>query len=201
MKLSTKNPEVVAFVKYVKELCNEHGVKLDIRNTNYIWCDGSRVSGYFDGSNKELRMAGNIPNALSIFVHEFSHMTQWLEEGSIWHTCSDDLIKLDAWLAGKRVNRIIGIIDEIRDLEDDNERRAVKIIKKHKLPIPIKDYIRAANSYIFFHEHLKRTRRWAKPTNRPYDNKNILSVCPDKFLDDYPKYFEKIAHVYEAEKI
>ena len=200
--LGNSHPAVVKFVEYVEDQCDIHNVKLDIRNTKYIWCNGARVSGFFEeGEPATLRVSGKHTMALEIFIHEYSHMTQWLDKNSIWYEDSLDHNKLAPWLAGKRVHHINDIIDEIRDLEVDNEKRTVKLMKKFKLPIDIKAYIKQANAYMFFHEHLKNTRRWSTPKNSPYKNKRITNAMPDRFVRDYTTYFEKVRHIYEEENI
>ena len=54
-----------------------------------------------------------------------------------------------------------------RDLELDNEKRAVRMIRKWKLSVDVDKYIKGANAYIHFYNWMGYTRRWSKPTNSP----------------------------------
>lgn len=198
---SSKNKEVQRFLNHVTRECEKHDVKLDIRAADYIWCDKIRVSGYFDGDERVLAVAEKNKMSLYILVHEYAHMTQWLDQNSIWYANKTDHIRFDEWLAGKEVPEIHQIINEVRDLELDNEKRSVKLIKRFKLPIDVNHYRRQANSYLFFYEHIKNTRKWCKPHNRPYNNKKVVAVCPTRFLPNYETYFKKVQHIYEMEEI
>jgi len=197
-------PQVKRFIDHVHAVCDEHEVKIDIRNTSYVWVDGIRASGFFDGEAPELRMAGNNPHALKILVHEFGHLTQWLDKSSVWYKGVLDHTKLDSWLLGDQVHHINEIIDEVAEVEHDNELRAVQLIKKFRLPIGVREYIREANSYLYFYQHLKNTRRWARPNNRPYMNTAVVSVCPSKIYPSYDEYvrrFPTVRSVYEEQDI
>jgi hypothetical protein len=198
------SPQVKRFIEYVHNLCDEHEVKLDIRHTNYVWVDGSRAGGFFDGDAPEMRVAGDSPNALHIFVHEFAHMTQWLDKKSIWYKTKLDHTKVDSWLLGNQVHHIGHIIDELATVEHDNELRSVQLIKKFRLPISIREYSRGANSYLYFYQHLKNTRKWCSPNNRPYMNREIIAVCPSKIYPNYDEYirrFPTVQSVYEEQGI
>jgi hypothetical protein len=71
----------------------------------------------------------------------------------------------------------------------------VQIIKDFNLNIDIEYYIKKANSYIYFYNWIKRTRKWSTPKNSPYRNKALLKVMPKTFQKSYkkiPKHIEKI---------
>jgi DNA polymerase-1 len=57
------------------------------------------------------------------------------------------------------------------------------------------------NSYIYFYNRIKKTRRWSSPSNSPYKNSKLLAVMPDKFQKTYKTTPKKIQRVFEKENI
>lgn len=174
---------------------------MKLKDVSYLKVDGIRCSGYFDDSTMEMVVAMKSSYALEIIAHEFCHLTQFIDNCDPWKNLGNSLDKLTVWLNGKKVKNIDKCIDAIRDMELDNEKRAVEIIKLFDLDINIEDYIKRANSYIYFYNWLKKTRRWSNPKNAPYKNKNVLSVMPSQFKKSYAKTPAKIEKVYEQERI
>ena len=173
-------------MELVKKKCKQHGVKLDIRDTTFVKLDNIRCSGYFDGGETpQLVVAGKRPDMASILVHEFSHLTQWVDGIDLWDASNDSLNKLTEWLGGKNVKNIHKHIELCRELELDNEKRASKYVKKYKLGIKPSDYIRRANAYVLFYNWLLISRKWSSPKNSPYTNKNLSKVMSNKFDMDY----------------
>lgn len=192
------------FIKYVQEQCEIHGVKCDLQPRKYLDLSGDiKCGGYFDGDNKELAVAMKHKDSMSLLVHEYAHMTQWLENIDIWRKCMDEESHstVDEWLAGKYFEDINYHIDNCKYLELDNEKRAVKLIKKFNLEIDIDDYIRKSNAYIQFYNYLKLSRKWSVPKNSPYANDRIKSSCPKTFSMDYSKISKKLEKIFREENI
>lgn len=186
------------FIKYVKEECKTHGVKLRLKKRKYLVLSGNvRVSGYFDDENKELVVAINNPEWLGVLVHEFAHLTQWVENCEPWRRLGDSLTKLHDWLEGQQVKGIKKALAKARDLELDNEKRAVKIIKEWGLPINTRLYTQKANAYISFYNWMYYTRRWCTVKNSPYRNPNIYGEMPTIFRMNYEVLSEKYKKVFE----
>jgi len=175
------------FIKIVKAKCKEFNVKLVLKNAKKVKIsEDIFCGGYFEGISKtegKLVCATNSPLYLNLLVHEFSHMEQWYEGAEVWKNVST-AGDVDEWLGGKNVRNINRKIDLLKMLELDCEKRAVKNIKKYNLPIDIAKYTKSANSYILFYNYLKETRKWSKPGNAPYSEKNIdlWGICPEKFM-------------------
>lgn len=190
------------FIKYVKQECKKHGIKCVLKNTKTVQLDGSsRCSGYFD--EESLVVAMNRPDALQILVHEYCHLTQWVQQCDIWvlstkHQSHD---KLYRWLAGEEIKDIEKAIEICRDLELDNEKRSVKIIKRFNLNIDIDLYIKKANAYIQFYNYLLISRRWCNPKNTPYKNERLVEVMSNKFNMNYNKLSKKLLKIFEEENI
>jgi hypothetical protein len=108
---------------------------------------------------------------------------------------------MNDWLNGVDNSNIDNHIALARDLELDNEKRSVKIIKKFNLPIDIKEYTKRANAYVQFYNYMMITRRWSDPKNSPYTNKKIIEAMPDRFNMDYTVLPKKLLKVFIEEKI
>lgn len=199
LKLSKQDK---AFIQHAKNHCKELGVKVDLRPTKYVKLDKSiKCSGWFDSGSMELVVSMNREDSLSILVHEYCHVTQWIDGIALWHSSDDSIVKVDRWLGGKRVNNIQKHIAVTRDLELDNEKRSVAMIKKWKLSIDVDDYIRKANAYIQFYNWMLISRRWSKPSNSPYSNPLILSKMSTRFNMQYNYLTEHTKKVFELAKI
>lgn len=190
------------FISFVKQECKKHNIKCVLKNTQSVRLDkNSQCSGYFDGEN--LVVAMNRPDAIQILVHEYGHLTQWAKKCDIWVQCEKEKShdKLYRWLDGKRVKNIENAIALCRDLELDNEKRSVKLIKKFNLKIDTKLYTKKANAYVQFYNYLLISREWCKPSNSPYKNRRLLKEMPDKFNMNYKKLSKKVLKIFMEENI
>jgi hypothetical protein len=192
-----------AFVELVKAECKKNGVKYKLNPVKYLKLSGNiRCSGYFDdGEKPTLAVAMNKPTAIEILVHEYSHMTQWLDGIDLWKQGGVGVTKIDKWLSGKKISGIDEAFETAIALELDNEKRSVKNIKKFGLEIDVDLYIKKANSYLQFYLWMKETRKWSNPNNLPYENRALLAVMPSNFKMNYGKLSSKLRKVFESEKI
>ena len=197
------NKNVRAFINHVKGHCKEVGIKCDIRPVKYLVLSGNiRCSGYFCEETMRLVVAGKSKDWLGVLAHEYAHLTQWQDKSTnIWNTGSTGVTHLDDWLGGKKIRSIKKAIEQSRDLELDNEKRTVKLIKKWKLPIDLNDYIKKANAYLQFYNYMRISRRWSKPNNSPYSNKAIYEVMPPNFRMNYNKMADKYLKLYKEQNI
>jgi phosphorylcholine metabolism protein LicD len=196
------NKKEKEFVKYVKSECKKYGVKCDLRKTKYVRLSGNiKCSGYFDEDAPALVCSMNRKDWIEILAHEFSHLTQWVEQIDIWKKCMVSMPLVDDWLQGEDVPNIKKHLAVSRELELDNEKRSVRIIKKFGLDVDIDNYIKKANAYIFFYTRLLATRKWATPNNSPYTNKRIIEKMPTYFRRDYSIIPSKIEKVFIEENL
>ena len=198
------NKKTQDFIAYVKAECKKNGVKCDLRKVSYVRLSkGMKCSGWFDSDSEQPRLvcSMNRSDFLEILVHEFCHVQQWIEQCPEWIKSDYSMNYIDEWLSGKEVKNIKKHIGLSRDLELDNEKRSVKMIKKFNLDIDIEMYIKRANSYVLFYNWMLESRKWSTPQNSPYKNKKLLSVMPSTFRMDYTKIPEKIRKIYEEENI
>lgn len=169
---------------------------MQLRDVGYLKLSNEvKCSGYFDDVNRKLVVAAKAPKSLEILVHEYAHLTQWQDNCRQWKWVEKSMYVFDAWLSGKRVRNLNHHIDRIKYMELDNEKRSVELIKKYRLPIDLEGYIKRANSYVYFYNYIKKTRKWSSPDNSPYKNERIVEAMPPRFLTSYtrnPKYVDKI---------
>jgi hypothetical protein len=197
MKFTRKQKE---FIKFVKDECKKYGVKCDLRKGKYVKIDPNiKCSGFFD--EKSLVTAMKNPNAFGVLAHEYCHLTQWVDKIPLWKKADKALTKVDEWLGGKPVRNIKKYLAIARDLELDNEKRTVKLLKKFGFDDMIEDYTRKANAYVHFYNYMLFTRKWSNPNNSPYNNKKVLSVMSSKFNMKYSEMTQKVKKVFESEGI
>jgi hypothetical protein len=192
------------FIDYVKSECKKHKVKFKPYKRGYVkLADGVKCGGFFDDSDHPavLAFAQGREDFLGLMVHEYCHMTQWLEKIPLWKEAEDGLSRMWDWLSGTEVEDIDGAINIARNLELDNEKRTVEMIKKWNLPIDVNEYIKKANAYIIFYNYLRISRKWSDPTNSPYRNQNIVDAMSDKFDMDYENLSPELEELYKREKI
>ncbi len=194
------------FVDYVKSECKKYGVKCSLRPVKYLKLSGNiKCSGYFDETGKVLACATNKKDWLQILVHEYAHLTQWVDNCKIWKKVSklDSVNKMDQWLNGKSVKGYKRHIDLVKELELDNEKRSVGIIKSFDLSslINVDDYTRKANAYVQFYNYIKITRRWSDPKNTPYNNQSVIQAMPKVFRMNYKKMSKRVESAFLKSKI
>lgn len=183
------------FISDLTDKCKHYGVELYISKSKRVNCGGTYSSGYFDGTNKKIAIAGKLKtnDFISILVHEASHFDQWILNNKVWKDYSNlnhnysfnDVIK------GLTPVDAVHYCKTFAKLEWDCERKAVNTIKKYNLPIDIKDYCKKANAYIYFWLLLPELKNWyadSKTGKAPYGKKNIVNLCPTKI----PKSFNDI---------
>lgn len=201
MKKSTKNSQksqginkqeenTKRFLRHVRRVCEELDIKLDLRRARKIKLSPTiACSGYFDEESRVLAVAMKAPDALGILVHEYCHLTQYLDylDGKfrLWKSATNALGKLDAWLSGEPITNLKRVITYSRELELDNEKRSVAMIQKWNLPVDLDDYIKKANAYVLFYNWMHKTRKWSVPSNTPYTNPLVLDTMSSKFNMKY----------------
>lgn len=188
------------FIAFVKAECRKEGVKCDLRNTKHVRISPSiKASGYFDESVPTLVCSMGRKDSIEILVHEYCHLTQWKEQIPLWKKVGASMTAIDDWLSGENVKNIEKHLANSRDLELDNEKRSVKLIKEFDLPINIDNYIRKANSYVHFYNYMLISRRWCSTNNSPYSNKRLIEAMSPKFNMNYKKLPKRIEKIFIEE--
>lgn len=165
------------------------GVSVLLSPDAAIDCDGVKVGGYFCGTERKLAVATGRDEEqwLGILLHEYSHLTQWAEDATVWRDDARLPGNFDHWLAGKPCKNIAAILAVRRELEADCERRTVRLAKELEAPIDVAQYARAANSYIHFYNTILETRKWYPEGKGPYTRPDVLALCNDTIDKDFSK--------------
>jgi hypothetical protein len=199
LKLTKKHQ---SFVDYIKKSCKEKGIKCELRNVGYVKISKTEgCTGYFDDYNKKLVCSMKAPDAFHVLVHEYAHFTQWVDQCKVWTSLGDSLDIVDRWLSGEDFEDIDDHITACMNLELDCEKRAVKIIQEFGLKINLEEYVKKANAYVLFYDHMRRIRSWCKKENMPYRNKVLIKAMPSTFKINYKKPPKKLMDIYVKEGI
>ena len=147
---------------------------------------------------------------LALLTHESSHMDQHIEEAEVWNNTSvgylDTQGLIDSWLDHHielTDKHLTTYVDKLIACELDCEKRAVAKMKKYKLPIDIKKYIKNCNTVLYMYEVIKITRAWTKPGKGVSSKPELMTLIPDIFQKTYKdkKIIDAIiSNCYEVSK-
>jgi hypothetical protein len=85
-----------------------------------------------------------------------------------------------------------------RDLELDNEKRTVNVIKKFGLDINLSEYIQKSNAYVQYYNYMYYNRAWCTPTNSPHRVTDVWKNMPKTFNMKYNGMSNKVKKLYDA---
>lgn len=186
--------ETEAFLKFVEEQCAAQKITLFLSSKDHVVTgNGCKCNGFFDDDSKVLAAAAgkSFDKWFKTLVHEYGHMTQWLDQSPEWKTMKDPAdaeVIVELWydhLIELTPTQLDNWVKKGRDVELDCERRTVELIKKHHLPIDIVEYTQHANSYIYFWTYTKHSRKWYTIGKEPYNIPEIVRAMPAHFDNDY----------------
>jgi uncharacterized protein YneR len=177
MKVSNKfnKRNFQKFEKFVREYCELHRKKIIIKPTKHLRSNGVKYGGCCDGYS--MQVARKHPLFENIFVHEFSHMTQaveeidlWYDYGDIWEPLAENRISIASW------DEFMKVIA----LERDCERRALKFIRQFNL-CSEEDYALKANTYLYYYQYVFLTKNWNQKKSI-YGSPEVNALMPTKLL-------------------
>lgn len=113
-------------------------------------------------------------NWFPIFLHEYCHFLQWRDEFKKWNSYTKYLIKYDSVFNTNLTKIKPNIIRKVQEIEMDCDQKAIAFIKKYKLDIDLKQYIKESNFYILCYEFFPKYNKFFVP----YE-KHILEMFPD----------------------
>ena len=184
------NKRVEQFLKDKTLELIKNGFGVKIHSTKLVHDPDCGISsGFFCADRtKELQVAIGRPQRewVPIFVHEYCHFLQWQEDSKEWrdnNRAYEVCGNLWSWLAGHEEitkTNLQKLKVSCQALEQDCDKRAVKLIQEEELPIDIEDYIQTSNAYILFYNICVEERCWYGKS--PYSDNRIKDMMPAKFL-------------------
>lgn len=175
--------EVVA---EISRRCWRFGVAVLLSPGRTVDSDGYPCGGYFDEDRMTLvvAMGRNEATWLEVLVHEYCHVTQYIEGMPLWDAYRDEVWD---WLGGKRIADPKGAVASIRELEADCERRAVRLSRELNAPVDLEMQCRAANAYLHFHNVMLETRKWYRPDVVMREMPELLAAANPTIDKDFTK--------------
>jgi len=146
--------------------------------------NGFRTSGYFD--EREIRVARNCSDWLSVLVHEYSHFLQWKYQCSEYSDLkingTDCLRIIDDWLNGTefRPTTIKKAFVKTRRMEKKCEMLSLMLIRKHALPIQEEKFVKQANCHIYYYHMMEMTRK-RHIRNEMFLSRAVTRIMPKTF--------------------
>jgi hypothetical protein len=202
MTKNKKTAKEQRFINMIKRNCKKYGIKCELRNVKYLKLSGNiKCSGYFDETDGKLVVAMNRRDWIEILAHEYCHLTQWIDGVSVYKLGGNAVSKVDEWLEGKNIRSIKKWLGYARDMELDNEKRTVALLTNWGFGLDLKLYVKKSNAYVQFYNYLYHSRKWSKPENSPYTNRNVLAAMPTKFNMNYEEMDEDIFKLFQREGI
>ena len=206
--------EIADFILLAQTALEAAGVKIVMPASDLIEFEpGEKCSGYFSDEDPDepvfaVATGRPVSKWFPVFVHEFCHFEQWRDRRDWWNTflMEDGNEPLDHVLehwAGERDLSAEEVLDYCilqAEVEIDCEKRVLKKIEEHNLPIDPKHYARMANSYIAYYYAMPLLGGWCNG-ERPYDVEEILNAVPDHLDLQEADYFgmaEELLDVYRA---
>lgn len=180
------------FIEYARQEMEAAGYKMELIDDDKVFVPNTTVScsGFFDKDLKLIRVATRKPADiwLGIFVHEFCHFLQEIEQDPSMVNCyfngkaADEC--MDAWFENKQeyaIDELEDIFEKVKAVELDCEKRSVEMIKKYNLPIDTNFYIQMANAYVLSHNLMMKKRQFIRAISTVPE----VKLLPTYFLSDY----------------
>lgn len=145
-------------------------------------------SGYFDYEVPELAISKARGGWEGIYIHEFCHVLQWLdnkklfEKNAIRGSLVDDFLEKNI----RRSKKVAKAFLLSARVELDCEERVIKLIDELGLPFDKDSYAQKANAYVLSYFTALEFRRWLSGESALYNRPEIYGKMPTTLvnLDD-----------------
>ena len=173
-------------VREITQRAWRFGVAVLLQPTPKVFSGNVYSGGYFDGDNRVLAVGiGRDEDSwLGILLHEYCHLTQWVENQPVWRQYREEMWD---WLAGKRIRNPEQAVRSVQATEEDCERRTIRLAVEMQAPIDLEKYIRGANAYIHFHNVILETRKWYREDASLIDDPAVLEAANPTLDTDFRK--------------
>ena len=168
------------FVRHVKNHLAEYGMRLVIGRGKFVNSGNSRCEGYFNETEKVIKIAGDNQYFMQTLVHEYGHFLQYINRVQVYLKSDKAGLIVENWFNGKEYKKktLKRAFLLVRAMERDCEKRALRIIDQFNLKIDKKLYAKRANCYIYTHFLMEKTRKYGTYKKSPYFSKYVLKIMP-----------------------
>ena len=168
------------FVRHVKNHLAEYGMRLVIGRGKFVNSGNSRCEGYFNETEKVIKIAGDNQYFMQTLVHEYGHFLQYINKVQVYLKSDKAGLIVENWFNGKEYKKktLKRAFLLVRAMERDCEKRALRIIDQFNLKIDKKLYAKRANCYIYTHFLMEKTRKYGTYKKSPYFSKYVLKIMP-----------------------
>jgi hypothetical protein len=188
------------YFESILELCGNNGVRVNLVNAAKVeFSKNVFTSGYFDEETLTVATDNPLEEWFTVFIHESRHLFQFLYS-PIWKIRTygkDPCLALDDWLEEKTEYtnlQIQRIADAVVALERDCELQTVATIRQYNMPFDTTDYIKRANSYLYFYDLVRRHRKWYK--TQPYKISEIVQIMPGRVILNHHRLTPKLHKLF-----
>jgi len=176
--------EVRQFVEQVRTELHSYGFRLCFGKGRLVNGGGWRAAGFFCDRQRILRVARGRPDWLDIFIHEYAHFRQWVEQPvGVYNADAAASITVARYLHDRKPVApalLRKAFKRVMAFERDAEMRAIKIAKANRLPIDEERYARHANLYIYSHHLMRDTGAWRSASD-PHRSWRLVDMMPSTF--------------------
>lgn len=162
--------------------------RLTCEGVNVHLHEGTKIdgcSGWFEHPN--LKVAAGNEDWFEIFVHEYCHFLQHLDERDRKRVNYEIVSssEFDAFFGivdgiYQPADRLTDLRHKIQLVEQDCDVRVVQLIKQHDLSIDVELYIRKSNAYHASYALIQENRTWTKLS--PYRVDELVNACPNEWF-------------------
>lgn len=186
------------FLAFVRESLRSAGIRLVLRNANYVIMDGFHCEGYF--TDDCVCIAKRNPRWIEVLAHEYGHFIQWQTGSKLYRKCYGptnnyaDIV--DHWAKGADIPRgkVHRAFETYRAMERECEQITVMLLKSYGIEFDAERYKQEANCTLYMY-HFMETHRIKNYRRSPF-NRSILQKMPSSFRalshTTLPKQIEQI---------
>jgi len=177
------DPNEKKFLDFVRISLKESGIRLVLRNSDYVITDGFRCEGYF--TDDCVCVAKKNPRWIEVLAHEYSHFIQWQTGSVLYRKCYGptnnyaDIV--DLWAKGADIPRgkVRRAFEAYRGMERECEKITVMLLKSYGICFDVERYKQEANCTLYMY-HFMETHRIKNYSRSPY-KRSILQRMPSSF--------------------
>lgn len=186
------------FLAFVRESLRSAGIRLVLRNANYVIMDGFHCEGYF--TDDLVCIAKRNPRWIEVLAHEYGHFVQWQTGSKLYRKCYGptnnyaDIV--DHWAKGADIPRgkVRRAFEAYRAMERECEQITVMLLKSYGIEFDAERYKQEANCTLYMY-HFMETHRIKNYSRSPF-KRSILQKMPSSFRalshTTLPKQIEQI---------